>query len=350
MTVGVSFRRAGPFDGDGSTTSFAFPTFTVPETTDLFVYLEDSAGSVTLQTLDSQYTVDLVNQTVDFVVAPASGERVLILADEAYLMETDFTIGSSVDLSSLQGAVDDLSRQAQQLRERIRRAVLLEKFSEKTDLEIVDPTSSDDGRVLTWDDTLQHYKHTTVTDASSITTTAYGESVVAAADAAANRVLLSLVPDTDVPSQATYDAHIADTALHNKVVMLANPFVVLNESGDTNFGFTSFDLDSDPSIIQGTDVPQTAILRVRLFDQQADNAAGNRTLEVEIRPGGSAETTVQKVQTVIPNNIATGRAQADVERTVFVSLDAAKTFEYAVATVEETTDAIQQIWLEGYIT
>ena len=76
MTISSEIRKAGPFDGNGSTTSFPF-TFKVFAKTDIRVVRTDTTRNETTLTLDSDYGValnaDQDNNPGGTVTYPISG-------------------------------------------------------------------------------------------------------------------------------------------------------------------------------------------------------------------------------------------------------------------------------------
>lgn len=131
MTVPAAERKAGPFNGNGSTTSFPF-TFKVFTSADVEVVFADTDGVETVLTLDSDYSVAL-NADQDATpggsvgyplsgAALATGEKLSIAGALAYEQETDIPTGGNFNPTVLENALDKLSMQTQQLAESVSRA------------------------------------------------------------------------------------------------------------------------------------------------------------------------------------------------------------------------------------
>lgn len=125
MTVPVSLRRAGPFTGNGTATSWPF-SFKVFTTADIQVILNASGIESTL-VLDSDYSVtlnpDQVNAPGGTITYPLSGSpitsdsTVSIIGAVEYDQPTDLPAGGNFSPAALESALDYLSIQIQQLRE-----------------------------------------------------------------------------------------------------------------------------------------------------------------------------------------------------------------------------------------
>ena len=104
--------------GNGATVAFAFP-FRFFDDTDLQVFVVvDSTGVATLQTLTTNYTI--VNTgtesggTVTMVVAPASGETLLIQREIPETQSTDYQNNDAFPAETHEAALDRLTLIAQQ--------------------------------------------------------------------------------------------------------------------------------------------------------------------------------------------------------------------------------------------
>lgn len=131
MTVPAAERKAGPFNGNGSTTEFPFE-FKVFTTADIEVVFADVDGIESVLELDSDYSVELnVDQdatpggTVTYPIsgtALATGEKLSVAGALAYEQETDIPTGGNFNPTVLENALDKLSMQTQQLAEAVSRA------------------------------------------------------------------------------------------------------------------------------------------------------------------------------------------------------------------------------------
>lgn len=156
MTISSTARRAGPFLGNGTATSFAF-TFKVFSSADILVTLADSAGVETVLVLDTDFTVTLnANQdtspggsiTYPITGAPlAVGSSLSIVGDLDYDQPYDIPAGGNFSPLALENQLDRTIMQIQQLDERIDRALLLPVNSSFT---VALPTPAA-GELLGWD-------------------------------------------------------------------------------------------------------------------------------------------------------------------------------------------------------
>lgn len=134
MTVPSTARRAGPFLGNGSTTtfSFAFKTFAAG---DLQVVKTSTIGVESVLVLASDYTVSLnpdqdasPGGTITYPVsgAPlATGEKLTVLSQLAYEQTTDLLGGGAFNARVIEDTFDRTVIQIQQLEERLDRCVVI---------------------------------------------------------------------------------------------------------------------------------------------------------------------------------------------------------------------------------
>lgn len=134
MTLPSTPRRAGPFNGNGSATSFAF-TFKVFSDEDIRVVLTSSVGVETALVLDSHYSVTLngdqeanpggsVTYPISGTPLPA-GAKLTIAGALEYDQPTDIPDGGNFSPTALENALDRISMQIQQLAEENDRSVRL---------------------------------------------------------------------------------------------------------------------------------------------------------------------------------------------------------------------------------
>lgn len=134
MTLPSTPRRAGPYNGNGSATSFSF-TFKVFSDEDISVVRTSTVGVETSLTLDSDYSVTLNGDqeanpggTVTYPIsgtALATGEKLTIAGAIEYDQPTDIPDGGNFSPTALENALDRIEMQIQQLEERLDRAVSL---------------------------------------------------------------------------------------------------------------------------------------------------------------------------------------------------------------------------------
>jgi hypothetical protein len=119
MTVS-SIASKISYAGNGVTTIFSFPYYFLANA-DLAVILRSSTGVETVQVLTTNYTVtgagNPVGGTVTMLVAPASGETLVIYRDPALTQITDFVANDALPAETLEMALDRLTMISQRLKE-----------------------------------------------------------------------------------------------------------------------------------------------------------------------------------------------------------------------------------------
>lgn len=128
MTVPTERSKAGPFDGDGSNTTFAFD-FNIPSADELQVVVTSSDGTDTV--IDpSLYTVHGTGLDAGgTVVYPVGGpllqsdQKLTILRNPSFTQQVDLKSQSTSDPADFEGMVDRLTWEAQWLKERFGRTL-----------------------------------------------------------------------------------------------------------------------------------------------------------------------------------------------------------------------------------
>lgn len=135
MTIPASPRKAGPFIGNSAQTvfPFEFKVYTTEEVKVVRAVL--ASGAETILTLDSDYSVTLnVDQEADpggEITYPIIGtalpatQSLTAVGDLTYEQQIDLPDGGSYDASDVEAMGDRLGIQAQQLDERLARAVMV---------------------------------------------------------------------------------------------------------------------------------------------------------------------------------------------------------------------------------
>ena len=126
MTIQSESVKAGPFDGNDSTTVFPF-TFKVFQAADLEVYHTDINDNDVLLVLDTDYSVSLnadqeasPGGSVTYPVSGsplATGEKLTVLNAVEYLQGTDLQNGGAWNPETVENALDRLTMLAQRLNE-----------------------------------------------------------------------------------------------------------------------------------------------------------------------------------------------------------------------------------------
>jgi hypothetical protein len=127
MTTPSTARKAGPFTGNGSQNSWPF-TFKVFAAGDVKVTIADTAGTESVLTLNSDYTVTL-NQNQD--TSPGGSVTYLLTDDYKLTITGDLDYDQGYDIPSggnfnpvaLENQLDRMVMQTQQLAEQVVRAV-----------------------------------------------------------------------------------------------------------------------------------------------------------------------------------------------------------------------------------
>ena len=153
MTVSSTTTK-NSYSGDGSTTVFAYG-FKIFAAADLKVILRSAAGTETVQTLTTDYSVSNVGNTnggnVTFVTAPASGVTVVIRREAALTQATDYTANDPFPAASHEDALDKLTFLAQQQQEEIDRSIKLSRTNTMTSTEFTVGATTRANKVLAFD-------------------------------------------------------------------------------------------------------------------------------------------------------------------------------------------------------
>ena len=116
MTVSNQTARTGPYNGNGSTTVFAYD-FRILDQTHIVVTLKNAANVETVQTLTTNYTVSGVGATtggnITMGVAPASGEQLTFSRSIPQTQEVDLANRGGVQPEILESAYDKLTQLSQ---------------------------------------------------------------------------------------------------------------------------------------------------------------------------------------------------------------------------------------------
>ena len=161
MTIPSTPRRAGPFTGNGATTSFPF-AFKVFAPTDVKVVIANSAGVETVLVLNSDYSVSLnANQdtspggTITYPISGSplpSGSVLSIIGNVGYDQSLDLPSGGNFSPLALENQLDRTTMQIQQLAEQVGRAIKAPITDSALDITL--PSAGERaGRILVFDKT-----------------------------------------------------------------------------------------------------------------------------------------------------------------------------------------------------
>ncbi len=269
---------AGPYNGNGVTTVFSYG-MTVFAADELLVFLRDSLGVETLQTLTTNYTVaptggafPATGGTITMLVAPPTGTQLIILPDVSRSQDRPFSSQSSITLQEVEDALDKLTAIARQLYERSLRAVTVSAF-DPGDVEtlIANVTAlvalEDEIVALTANLTAIQNVNANLTPINTVATNIAAVATVAAANAAISAVNGSLANvntvATNVADVNTVAAAIAN--VNTVAAAIANVNTVAGSITNVNTAATNIAtintvaaniaaiLASDPSLYRTTD-------------------------------------------------------------------------------------------------
>ena len=153
MTVSSTTTK-NSYSGDGSTTTFAY-AFKIFADADLTVILRSAAGTETVQTLTTHYTVTNAGNAsggnVVFGSAPASGVTVVIRRNMAQTQSTDYTANDPFPAESHEDALDRLTFIAQQQQEELDRSIKLSRTNTMTSTEFTVGATDRANKILAFD-------------------------------------------------------------------------------------------------------------------------------------------------------------------------------------------------------
>jgi hypothetical protein len=125
MTVSSSINRVS-YAGNGSTTVFPY-TYKIFDEDDLTVILRAANGTETVKLITSDYTVSGAGNAgggnVTMLVAPATGETLVILREQDLVQELDIVPNDPFPSESLEGALDKLTFMVQQQQDALDRSI-----------------------------------------------------------------------------------------------------------------------------------------------------------------------------------------------------------------------------------
>jgi microcystin-dependent protein len=194
MAVASSTSRT-QYDCNGSVQDFPF-TFGVGQSSEIQVILTDSSGTETILTETSHYTVSATNDdyssggTVSTVSTYATGNTVTILRNVPLTQEADFTEGMPTLYETFETGLDKLTRTAQQQEEKITRSVKVPK-SESTTGMTIPAAATRASKYLAFDSEGGPIASGGGPGSSDVPVSTYGAALIAAADAAGARDVLS---------------------------------------------------------------------------------------------------------------------------------------------------------------
>ena len=165
MTVPLTQRRAGPFQGDGVNDEFEFG-FLSFDAADVRPLVMGADGVELALVADVDYTVTLYADqvaapggTVTFTTPPTIGQTVVILSQVSFEQPVALPPGGSFRAEAVEGAIDRLAMLSQQLREQTSRSIKLHPSIAPDESELVLPFDTPN-TVIGWgeDGLLRNYE------------------------------------------------------------------------------------------------------------------------------------------------------------------------------------------------
>ncbi len=183
---------------NGSVKDFSFD-FGIGAASEIEVIYTTSAGVETVLTETTHYTVSTTNSdyssggTVTTVATYATGNTITILRNVPVTQESHFTEGMATLYGTFEQGLDKLTRIQQQQQEQINRTVMAPKSDSSTGL-VFPGLAARANKYLAFDSLGVPIASGGGPGSSDVPTSAYGASLIAAADAAAARAILDVPP------------------------------------------------------------------------------------------------------------------------------------------------------------
>ena len=154
MSISSATRKAGPYNGNGSTTNFSF-SFKVLDAADVLVVKTSTLAIESNLTIGVDYSVSLnANQdanpggSVTCFVAPANGERLTLTSAAALLQPVAIANLGAFYPDVLNNALDRLTIYCQQLNEQVNRCIKSNISTTVSSLKFPTPVA---GNLIGWD-------------------------------------------------------------------------------------------------------------------------------------------------------------------------------------------------------
>ena len=213
MTISTTTIK-NSYSGDGSTTVFNY-TFKITDQDHIEVITRTSAGTETVKTITTDYTVSGVGNagggSVTFGTAPASGLTIILRRDTPQTQGMDLIENDPLPANTLEDAHDKIMSVAQELQEEVDRSIKLSRTNTMTSTEFTVGAIDRANKILAFDSsgeisvtqelgTYQGTDTTTTTEAYNVrdiiksTTTAQLNNVYICV---ADSVVGDLLTDTD---------------------------------------------------------------------------------------------------------------------------------------------------------
>lgn len=342
MTLSTTASRVS-YAGNGTTTTFAF-AFKIWAAANLKVYLRNNATLAdALQTLNSDYTIDIVTYpdtgNVVFANAPPAGQTVVIVRDMALTQDLDLMASGAFAAENLEHQLDKLAAQIQTLREQIARTPRLPVGTALADPPLPEPRASVANQLLAVNATGDGYGLKTPADLSLQTVSSFIATLLDDADAAAARATLGV--------GNAIDLNLLPTDATGGVLNDFIPFVDASESNASNK--VSVELMLANAISAGIDLtaPESNQPAYHFIARKTDGANLRRVTLSQI---GVGKQTIWVPAGAMIARASNGPAAGTVETATHKVM--LRTFDFDATAVEYAQVAVQMPkgWNEGTFT
>ena len=155
MTISTTTVK-NSYSGNASTTAFAY-TFKISDDDDIVVIIRSAAGTETVKTKTTHYTVAGVGNssggTVTFTSGntPASGETVLLRRESSNTQATDLVENSPLSAETLETALDAAVMNIQELQEEVDRSIKISRSNTMTSTDFTNSATDRASKILAFD-------------------------------------------------------------------------------------------------------------------------------------------------------------------------------------------------------
>jgi len=338
MTVSSTTVK-NSYSGNGSTTQFAYG-YKIFADSDLIVIIRSAAGTETVKTLTTHYTVagagDASGGSITFTSGntPASGETVVIIREVPQTQAIDYIANDPFPAESHEEGLDRATMTTQQVQEELNRSIKLSRTNTMTSTEFTVGATDRANKILAFDSSgeisvtqeLGTYKGTDAT----VTTEAYNvrDIIKSTTSAQLNNVYICIadavvgdsLTDTDhfellvdavsaatsataaassataAASSATASANSATASANSATASASSASAASTSETNAAASFDSFDdrylgaKSSDPSV----DNDGNALLTGALYFNSSDNVMKNYTGSAwqTLKPTSSEQTNI----------------------------------------------------------
>ena len=233
MTISSQTARTGPYNGNGSTTVFAYD-FRILDQTHIVVTLKNSSNVETVKTLTDDYTVSGVGTAsggnITMGVAPASGEQLTFSRSVPQTQEVDLANRGGVQPEVLEGAYDKLTQLSQDKVELLNRMPRFPVSSSLTSVELPLTLTANTALIVNAAGT----GYTTGPTSSQISS-AETEAAAAAASAvtAANEASAAMPKYTFSTTTSVADPGVGKLRLNHGTPSSASVIIIDDQTADT---------------------------------------------------------------------------------------------------------------------